>query len=259
METDRKSNIAVIFSLIALVLVSVPIYFKFFEPIKLDFFISRDVSISNTWGGIPNVGLSLALRAKGPETKAIIVDSAEVTLKNLQTDESHILTKAFADVDFPLVLQGGEIATPNMLFHVNDYIPQQIARYDTWCDKLIEIFQDEADLIRSICNMLKEDLLTVRGNKQVLRRLDYFSEPFNETEAQISKLLSEKSVEVEQLERLLFFMAGNYEMQIEILDPFGTSLAVQKRKFSIDEIVANSLRYKFNESLRIHTSQVDSA
>lgn len=270
METNRKSNISVTFSLIALSMAFVTTYVEFFKPITLDFAISRDAYIANTVGGIPDVNLSIALRANGPTTKAIIVNSANVTITNLQTDESHILTSPSQEGEFPLILKGGDIITRSILFQVNDYIPEQIDRYDAWCNKLIKLFQDEADLIRNICNKLKEDFLPVRGNNQVLIQPDYFSESEHQTvddllrekyilDAQISKLLGRKSVEVEQLQRLLFFMSGNYEMQIEILDPFGTSLAVQKRKFSIDEIVSNSLRYKFNTNLRIHISQVDSA
>ena len=273
-STIRKSNVSVTISLIALVLASVPIYFKFFEPIKLDFAISRDVYISNTWGGLPDLNLSIALRANGPETKALIVDSAKVTLTKLDAKDTkenlpYILTNSRQDKSFPLILKGGDVASHTIRFHVNDYIPKQIDRYNTWCKKLIELLpKGNAESINEICEELKEDFLLV-GNNRSLQRDDIFKQVFLMAETvleekkslndKISELLRQQSVEVEELQKLLFFMSGNYEMQIELLDPFGTSLAVQKHEFSIEEVVSKTLRHRFNKNLRILTSQVDPA
>ena len=270
-NTIRKSNVSITVSLIALVLASVPIYFKFFEPIKLDFAISRDVYISNTWGGLPDLNLSIALRAKGPETKAIIVDSAKVTITNLQTKEIYTLTNSSQDEKFPLILKGGEsVARHHILLQVNDYIPEQMARYDAWFNMLIEVSpEDKTEVIEEIRKKLKEPYLPVNRDKvptEFELRKQFQSSLFEEIEdqeemeelnRQISDLLRQQSVE--QFRQLLFFMSGNYEMEIEILDPFDTKLAVQKRKFSIEDVVAKSLWYRFNENLRVPTSQVDPA
>ena len=269
-STIRKSNVSVTISLIALVLASVPIYFKFFEPIKLDFAISRDAYIANTYGGLPDLNLSIALRAKGPETKAIIVNSAKVTITNLQTKEDHKLISSFREGEFPLILQGGDVATHTILFQVNDYIPEQMARYDAWFNMLIEVSpEDKTEVIEEIRKKLKEPYLPVNRDKiptEFELRKQFQSSLFEEIEdqkemeelnRQMSDLLRQQPVE--QLRQLLFFMSGNYEMEIEILDPFDTKLAVQKRKFSIEDIVAKSLWYRFNENLRVPTSQVDPA
>ena len=275
-NTIRKSNVSIIVSLIALVLAFVPIYFKFFEPITLDFSISRDAYISNTYGGLPDINLSIALRANGPTRKSIIVNSAKITITNLQTKESHELISSFKEGEFPLILQGGDIATRTILFQVNDYIPQQIARYDAWYNKLTEVFPDDkTEVVNEICKQLKEPYLPVNRDKALTKvrtefeelieqfQDDFFQKSLAELEkmkdlnSQISDLLHQQPVE--QLQKLLFFMSGNYEMQIEILDPFDTSLAVQKRKFLIEDVVTKALQHRFNENLRIPTSQVDPA
>ena len=176
-------------------------------------------------------------------------------------------------LSFPLTLKGGDSVSHSLLFQVNDYITEEIARYDDWCKKFIGVFPaDKTDLINEICKTLKERYLPVnhdkvsiefeekiqsKGFQKFLEELEKIEEleRMQDLDSQISDLLHQQPVE--QLQKLLFFMSGNYEMQIDLLDPFGTSLAVQKRQFSIDDVVSKSLRYKFNENLRIQTSQVE--
>ena len=268
MKVNQKSNISVVLSVIAVAIACTTIYFEFFRPIKLDFAVARHSYISNTMGGIPDIRFQIAVRANGPATKAITIDSAKIVLKNIDTNESYtLISNPLGDI-FPLVLQGGNSVTKAPLFVVDYSLTEAIDLYDEWCNKLSKEFPMKTELIDEIRNKLKEPYLPVRSRDNTFQQTTnqsnfdledifaLYAEEQIELDEQISNLLALSSVE--QLRKILFFLAGNYEIQIEIMDPFDQSLAVQKRKFSIDEVVSKSLQHRFNDNILV-AMEADSA
>ncbi len=249
MVATRKLNVvSIVLSLIAIVAAGVPIYLEFFSPIRLEIAVLRDAFISNTPGGVPDVQMYFALTANGPRTKIIVVDSVSVTITNRETSMNHRLTPVSFQ-KFPLVVQGGNVTNVDTLVTIDDYIPTAIDRYDAWFDVLSELIPDKKDEITKMQQQVRATFLpSTRDESEIPAERDPWD---NE---KIATWLAE--VAVEDLSKVLFFVAGNYEMEIEILDPFGKVLTRQTRTFSIGEILSKTLRHRFNVNARVGTSLV---
>ena len=245
MASNRGFIVSMGASAAALLVSLATLYLNFWQAVELDLAVSRDIFISNTRGGIPDVRLSFTLWAAGPSTRAITADAAEVVFTNIETGASHTLIGSPGSEVFPAIVKGGDIVTHRLLFHVNDYIPLQIDRYDEWCDDLIDVFPDESDLIESIRVQLKRDFVPV-GNEEEIASGEQLDED-------VSSLL--RKAPVEQLRRLVFFTSGNYQMEVTILGPFGEILASQKSTFSIENVVSQTLLYRFNDNVRVRTER----
>ena len=252
MEANQKSNFSVVLSVIALLISGASIYLEFGRPIKLDLAVSRNAFISNTIGGIPDVNLYFTIRANGSSTRSVIVESVKVTLRNLQTKNTHILFNDPRDGGFPTVLQGGAIITHGLLFSVNDSIPEAVERYKTWYSALSGLVPKKKDQIEKMREQMKETFLPIKSDKTAPSS----GERGNDNEG-IASLLSE--VSVEEFPKILFFVSGNYEMEIEVLDQSGKSLALHKREFSIEDVFSQTLRHRFNDNALVRTSAADSA
>lgn len=266
MEINRRF-VSIWISVAALLVSLTTLYLNYGKAVELDLAVSRDIYISNTRGGIPDVNLSFTLWAAGPVARAITVDAAEVVLTDTETGISHALVSNPGGEVFPAIIKGGDIVTHRLLFSVNDYIQVRIERYDSWCDELIAVLPDKSELIESIRNQLKSEYVPVgaeeetegasedvdMGRNLAMLLADDDVEDGEQLDEDVSSLLREAPVE--QLRRLVFFTSGNYEMQVTILGPFGEILATQNSSFSIDNVVSQTLLYRFNSNVRVRTER----
>ena len=270
-----SSRLPVVISAMALLISCVTLYVNHFRNVDLDVAISRDVYISNTLGGIPDANLSITLWANGPSTNAIAVGSVRMILRNLDTDTTHTLVNNPRDVNnpletvFPAIVTGGSIATYNLLFQVDEYIPVRIDRYNAWSDALARAFPDQTTLVESIRSRLIEDFVPVdRGTAPdgdtpstsaagALAALlsGNVSDQADDLNQDVWSLLQDAPVE--QLRQLVFFTSGRYEVEVSVLDPLGNVLETQRRSFSIEDVVSQTLRYRFNVNTRVSTVSID--
>lgn len=269
--SDLRSSIPIALSVVAILASAVTIYLEFFRPISLDIAVSRHAYVSNTKGGLPDIHLSIAFRANGPEAKSITIDSARVILTKSNTDERHeLISNPDSDPGeraFPLILEGGDVVTQSALFSVNYNITELLNQYDTWCDRLANVFPNQSELVSRIRNNLKsrflptgakstngdEDVSISASDDSLIAFLESQVAGMSDIDQEVSTLLADASVQ--EVQNLLFFVSGNYRMEIEVLDPFGSILAHHERGFVIDEVVSKILRHKFNVNTRIHTTQ----
>lgn len=257
MNPNRKVNTSIFLSLGALFVALIPVYLEFGRSIGLDIVVSESAYISNTIGGVPDAQFSFALRANGPSSKAIAIRSIKITLKNTNTNVQHVLMVSSKSENFPLILNGGDVVTRSDLFIVNRYLQQEINENDEWLNRLRQLVQDETDLrkIEMIRRSLKKDYIPIEPDDHYEELSDYIRILPEEIDEQISNII--EKISIENLQRILFFMPGSYEMTIEALDPFDRILATHKRQFSIDATLSRSLHYKFNVNLRVHTLPVN--
>ena len=257
MPVDLRSSIPIALSVVAIIASAVTIYLEFFRSISLDIAVSRHAYVSNTKGGLPDIHLSIAFRADGPEAKSITIDSARVTLIKSNTSERHELISSSDsssnEKSFPLILEGGDVVTQRTLFSVDYNITELLNQYDTWCDKLVNVFPDQSELVNSIRNDLKsrflptsvddteEDDSESTSDDSIMVILANEMTGMSDVDQHVASLLS--SASVQEIQNLLFFVSGSYEMKIEVLDPFGSILAPHQRSFTIDEVVSKILRH----------------
>ena len=274
MDAKRQSTASIIIAIVALLVSSVTLYFTFLDDIGVAIAVSPDIYVSNTIGGVPDVHVTLSIRADGPSTKSVLIQSAELVVENLSTKDTHTLVGRTTGITpaFPTFLEGGDTVGYELLFVVNDYVKQSVNRLESWFSRFVSLLPNEADEIEKIHERLKSEYLPVesrsdsepdffevlealrRGTPQDLRtpieNRDVISvEEINE---RISSILGNLSVE--NLGKVLFFTPGTYTVEVNILDPFGQIIAATHiREFSIDGVVSETLRHEFNTNIRVET------
>lgn len=273
MNSGTKATISFVLSFGAILVALGSVYFEFLRSISLDIAVSEDVYISNTIGGLPDIELSIALRAKGPPAKAITVGLIEVNLRNVNTENEHNLIFAEKE-NLPLIVNGGDVVTRSGLFISSSDIPTRIERDDKWFHRFSDLFPDQKDRIEEMRIRHREEFISTehdysgldyQGQEEPNPFLGFlmdnplirFSVELERKEKDIKTIADLlRKVPIEKVHKFVFFMGHEYEIDIRVFDPFNTNLATHKRKFKIDGVLSQSLRDKFNKNLRIRTTLV---
>lgn len=263
MADNKKFLLPIILSMVALLLSGMTVYFEFVRSIDLELIVSRHIYIANTTGGRPDVSVGFVVRADGPSIQTISLD-VEVVLKNMRTDTEVKLIPDPKDGEFPAILEGGDIVFYRTLFSPNLSLSDTIHQHDNWFNQLREELPEYINEIDEIHEQYKRANFVILNHTMSseqeeiteLRDVDSLLEKIIQREPQdinekIRILLNEASAE--SLQRLLFFTSGNYEMQINITDPLGDALISRNFRFSVDDVLAKTLRNGFNVNTLVMT------
>ena len=274
MDAQRQSAISIIIAIVALLVSSVTLYFTFLDDIGVAIAVSPDIFVSNTIGGVPDAHVTLSIRADGPSTKSVLIQSAELIVENVSTKVTHKLVGRAVGITpaFPTFLEGGDTVGYELLFVVNDYVKQKVNRLERWFDQFASLIPEEVDEIEKIHERLKSEYLPVESHSdsepdilevlELLRRgaSQDLEAPVENEDVISGEEIDEKissflgTLSVEDLGKVLFFTPGTYTVYVNILDPFGDVIAsTQRRELSIDGVVSETLRHEFNTNVRVET------
>ena len=261
---DLTSIVSLVIAVAAALTSIVTLYFTSFRRIRLVFAISHSAYVSNTYGGVPDLFICIALRANGPTTKAIAVDSIRVRLTNMRTNTTIELINNPIDKILPAVVGGGDAITKRVMFVTDMDLSEEIRRYDDWCDRLVSAFPSKKELIDDIRAVRKNRFIYVADYSEKTQSTDGVEgsdttslerqlELSAKEELANSRALSDllRSAPVEKIENLVFFSTGKYSAKFEVFDVYGNHLAVENRYFEIGSLVSNNLIHRFNANMRI--------
>lgn len=279
MPEERKAYLPYVVSGIAVVMSGIALYMDFFQPVGLDFYVSRHAYISNARGGIPDINLKLSVQGSGPSRKSIALDSVKVILRNLNAKTDHELVSSPRYDKLPTILNGGDVTTLEPLLIVKYSLSETVRLYDNWCDELIRILPNETKEIEKIRSSLKRKFIPVSAkngidnakniNTNTITIGDAMSNRIENPLDQISELLKLdddsldesiaqvlKKVPTEHLDRIVFFTSGNYEVEFSPIAPSGKSFGTKKYKFSIDNVMSEALIHNFNTNTFLTMEEV---
>ena len=249
MSPERKSNFSIALALLAVLISGFTLYVAHLRPIELTMTLEPWTYASNTSGGLPDLYLGLALSAEGPSSSSLSVRELQGTLTRIENGvavgEELSLVASSGSEGLPTVLSGGEVINlPQVLLVSAESASVRIKRYAKWCNELRGIFPEKKSEIDQIESILK---------------LPFFSDTIvpsieaGDGVLSLTKLVSDllKGGKVEDLQRVLFFRAGTYELQLQVIHENGDVGATETRQFSIDEVASKVLLHKFNENFRL--------
>ena len=105
--------------------------------------LPSDMWLSNTVGGVPDVIFSLALWGSGSPNIPATIQSIGLYINNTTNGREIELEGQLKKQNLPIVVFGRQSELVEVIATVNDYIPQQMQRYDKWCDDLLKCVNSE--------------------------------------------------------------------------------------------------------------------
>ena len=116
MEQNRKTNLSIVTSFLALSIAGATLYIAHLDSVQLRMTLAPDAQISNTYGGLPNLLLNLTLSGEGAPSKMVTVlefngDFTRIDQHGEKTGEIIKLISVPGSAELPAVLNGGESVT----------------------------------------------------------------------------------------------------------------------------------------------------
>ena len=265
MTPERKSNYSIVLALLAVLIGGVTLFVAHFRPIDLTTTLARSTYISNTLGGLPELYIGLALSADGPSSRSLSVLGVKGTITRIENGiaagEKIGLVNSRKFEGLPTFLNGGDVVNLHKVLLVSDdSASSQIQRYSYWADELRRVFPEETEKIREIEAALRTLYFidaTVANTNREQSIENFFENILEERERRqsvdelnevIAHLL--KGKKTEDIQQLVFFKAGTYELELEVIDENDTARATETRRFSIDGVTSEVLVHRFGANLR---------
>jgi hypothetical protein len=259
---ERKRNykwIAVAISIAALLVSIGSAYWNLLRSVQLEVATARDMWVSNTVGGVPDAFFTLGFRGVGSPDNAVTIRRIDLSLTNETTGKTVNLEalRAVEGETFPIVIKGKESKSSQLLFQVNDYVPQRINRIESWCDEMLTALpESKREDVQRVRTNLKETIMGSSSDADEWSELD-LAELLSEATRydysdDIVNLLEGEDSAV--LERLLFITAGSYSAELTAYDPFDNILDQISLSFAVEPVLSEVLRNKFNTNTRVRVS-----
>lgn len=255
MTTDRKALLSLVISIFSVVIASWGFYKNNLEAVDFSVAVSPDIFVANSLSGKPDVFLQISFWADGPPRNSVTVETITLNIKKKRTDKEYNLRLSRKE-KFPKIVPGGTVETAQLFFVVNDYIEEEVKAIDAWCNELANAFPSEAAAVEKIRSNMKKRYLPSRaaqanGEGQAT---DDGKADMDVVSNEVKRII--RGAAVEQLDAVLPFTSGEYEVTVTAIDPMGGTLAEKRFVMSISEVLSNALRYNFNSNTRVRMEPV---
>lgn len=265
MSESRRGLVAIAISLLAVVISIAANYIALLRPVILQTAVSHDIFVSNTLGGLPDAVISLSFRGVGSPEKAVVVQSLQLEITNT-TSAQKLTLEAMRELDAekrfsPIVVAGRSITSRTYLFQMNEMLPEQVARINSWCSTLNPLVKpaEQQNLSRTCSGIVSR---LAGPNSSSTNDDDLDSGDGTDGRSLISLLGQEPSISKSfvkwllpmsqaGLQKVLFVSAGSYEIKLTALDERGVALSQQAFTFSVPPTMAQAMASQFDENIRL--------
>jgi hypothetical protein len=259
MSNGHSSRLPVVISSFALAVSIAATYWNLWRPVTLELELGStpDVFLSNTLGGVADAAVNIALRGNGSPDQALLVQQLRMTItpdggKGIVLESNR--SNDGRGPSIPLIVRGKDVVSAQFFFRVNDYVPDQISRFETWCDGLGK-FGDPSSV-----KEMKAALRAFALNEELPIKDE--SAAFTGGTRDRIRELARKILdgrEPDQLRSVLFLSAGNYEVEISAIGANATELDRKRFSFVLDETMSKVLRRQFDVNVRVRGTSQSSA
>ncbi len=274
MTTDLKTNISLGTSVLAMFLWAVNVYYTHYQPIQLEVAVGSELYIGNMIGGVPHVDFVASFRGNGPQEKALVLSTIEMSIKRISTGERYELISTQTS-ELPTIIQGKGIIQKSICMRPPDDIPGEMERVNSWFNMLIQALPSETSRIEELRSDWKQIFLPVQtfaekyGKWKPTGDVMSGSIPFHgrvtlakEMEEDNKRSFVNDSISMlllrlppEKIDRLLFFSGGSYNIEMKFFDENRTELTYRKYTLSINDVLSQVLRCHFDETSRVRLTQ----
>ncbi len=247
---SRRFLATAVVSTVALAVSITTAYWTFWRPVSIHMAVSSSMYVSNTLGRIPDAVVDITVRGAGSNERAKVVQRIEMTIKPLakgREDDAMILESLGYNANLPWMITGSTLQSVEVTFSLNPLVHQKLDIYRSWCDEMRGLLpENKHDEIRVLQERLDSHVFTerIRGGIGIADSID---------RPRLSDMALDllRGLEGRSLEKLLFFLPGDYEVIVVALDQEKAELTRQAFRFTIPSTMPESLRLFFENPTRV--------
>ena len=242
-------------------------YWNLWRPVRLKMKLPNDIFVSNTLGGVPDARVSLSFSAIGSPANTTVIQRISLSLTNTIT-KKQIELEALRDDDgnrLPIIMHGRTTENRRFMFVVNDYVPDEVKRFEEWCNQIEHcVTDDKKDEVSKYKLALRDMAL---GNEPEVEQEESENGGTIDIETALKQKLGLRyharkylerafidlieGMESDKLEKILFITSGPYNGHVKIFDDADILISEGKFSFDVDSILSETLKRKFNTNVRV--------